>query len=1232
MLTLLWAFLFPPVRAKENTLLSLLNLPAPAPPNPLVASERKRDDKFYDKDSPPKDNAPIAEILDYWKVQDSNFRELGYNPKPSDRTAERIRAEIEKDHELLSQFLNVLPDGERWANFVKDIYDREGTNGKFERGTRSQIKKWLTFHSSFFSSDLSRIAERAGETNEYVSNQEELLALARVDFDRAEPILRRLYGDSSQRVSQVLARWGYYRHAMETGSTGDAERFRDELKAIVEDRSATAGMRDLALDALCKEKEWNGRDDWYYSLLGDETLAELKVNGQTYTGLTTLLYYAADDKYIPKMLELVRSDNPTIRGNAIRNLLLKLNTHNIEIVRALLPWLDDPKWADDRGGSRSSLIGALAEFEIPESVPGLIRVLDEKPQKPTYAANRPANSVDAANAANMVANAVANVANSARVPANSSAYTVAESDYIYNPIREMTISALARQKDARAVPSLRRLLPDSEGYQQSNIIRAILACHGFSIPEQIDALELAAKGMAPPSDTGGQEETYLNANAPAAYARPKRAPTAAEIKLILGRELMNGQEISDDLARAVVDRIEVHDQRNKPLAASLRKIILKWQNAAINLLLLRDTKRGIADSETLVRLLAQRKTLREQQSTDIFDIKTGSPIALGMSACLLEDTGEAAALLEGGDAESRTTLLACARLIRMPLAVDKVAENLRSTMPILVTAAERYLESEDSPEARAIILARHPGEAMILGAMSAFFPEGVPETSSETLWMLYQSVGDSTLYDGWYGSGNDEEIKQTEKRLQDEVKKDADLIGIYAYDRNYVRIYKNRVIFSWDEDDSRYRERPLTTYEFEDIKSYVTTNRLDVLPAFLGCGGDYCTAKELIMLGKAGGRRVYVSGGPHPVFSGLENVFATLKQTPAALKYGLGREIPGLEIVFASDDLHVETVWKSGTDLRVAASESAVRKKVKAEIENTDDDAKDENGDAENYEAVAAKAAAETEKRRYEGFAWYRIANGTTDGIAAQPAEVEFIPPANPFDVNAEDEQWKARAPGIEIRTSDDGLFKIVRGRLTKVRSGTYSFPVLTPNGRWVVVQKANDDSGGIVVRIDLLTGREYKVEIEGYGDKVPAAYVASLNKVLVVRDYGEEYGDYGGEGEDADTAPDDDSPESMMLVDPLTGSVQPIAGEFRPLSQQTFRPLQKAAKPNEFWAAMPDAEKHETRFGIYDARTLSFRQMMRIPKIKFNSMDMWVDEPGGKVYFVYRGHLLALPLNQGKP
>lgn len=1227
LLFLLSVFLFPPTLAKDNVLQYLLDLPAPPPPNPLVTAERLRDKKFYDKEAPPKDNAPIDEILDYWKAQNGEYRELGYNVKPSDRVAARIMAEIEKKPALLPEYLNILTDDETSANFVKELFEREGTNGAFDRGMRGMIKKWLTYHTAYYSSDLARIAEQAGDANQYVSNQEELLALTRVDYDKARPIIDRLANDSSQKASQVLAKWARYRHALDSGSTGDVEQYRDELKAVVEDKSATPGMRDLALDALCKEKDFSGRDDWYYSLLGDETLADLKVNGQTYTGLTTILYYAPDDKYIEKMLEFVKSDNPVIRAAAIRNLVLKLSTKNPEIIKALLPWLEDPKWAVDLSSSRSALVSQLGEFEIPESVPGLIKIIDEKQSRTltAYSDSYGPNVNSAARAANAAAYAANYAVN--RPAANYKGSNGSGVEVAFYPYRDMGVIALAKQKDMRAGPPLRRLLPESEGYQQGNVIRALLACHGFTVTEQMDALEAAAK------HPDGSDGAASNAAAYNAYVpdRPKSPPTAAEIREVIGRELMNSAEITDDLARAIVDRIEVLDKNDKPLGALFRKMILRWQNAAINILLLRDVKRGIADSDTIVRLLAQKKVLRETQSADVFDIRTGTPIAVGTAACLLNDEADAQTILDNGDAETRTALLACARLIRMPLPIAKVAEDLKSTTPILVTAAERYLESEDSPEARTIVLSRHPGEAKIMGARSAFFIDGVPDTSSETLYLLYQSLGDDSLYNGWYGSSNDDEIAKAEKQLQDEVKKDADLMGVYAYERNYVRIYKDRVIFSWDEDDARYRERPLTKYEFDEIKAYIASSRLDELPPFLSCGGDYCMAKELVMLGKAGGRRVYVNGGPHDVFTGLEKLFADLKLSPSKLKYTLSRDIPGLEIVLASDQLHAETVWKDGTDLRIAASERAVREKVNTEIENAD-------GEVTIEDIDQGKIAALVEKRKYEGFSWYKIAaDGTVEGSAAQPPDAEFIPVRDGLGVQVSDAQWKARAAGIEIRTSDDGIFKVARGKLIKLRSGSYSDAVVTPDGRWAVVHKADPEGGDIIVRVDLSTGKEFATKkIESYGRFLPAAYIATLNKVLVVRhdEYDGEYyrGDFstGSDGED-DTTPPDADPEAMYLVDPATGSVQPIAGEFRPIAQQTFRSLQKTSKPNEYWAAISDPEKNETQVGTYETKTFGFKPLLKLPRINFNSMNLWVDEPGAKVYFVYRGHLLALPLGPVK-
>jgi hypothetical protein len=142
----------------------------------------------------------------------------------------------------------------------------------------------------------------------------------------------------------------------------------------------------------------------------------------------------------------------------------------------------------------------------------------------------------------------------------------------------------------------------------------------------------------------------------------------------------------------------------------------------------------------------------------------------------------------------------------------------------------------------------------------------------------------------------------------------------------------------------------------------------------------------------------------------------------------------------------------------------------------------------------------------------------------------------------------------------------------------------------------------------------------------IPSAYVSSINKVLLTPSQ------YFGDAEyyetvPDDVAPDDTAPDSMLLVDPMSGVVQPIAGEFRPLAQQTFRPLQGTGRPSEFWAAIYDLEKNVTEVGYYETKTFGFRPVLKVPKIKFNSMSMYVDEPANKVYFVYRGHLLALPL-----
>ena len=246
LLVLLSLVLFPHVAAQrdEDVLSKLLNLPAPPPPNPFVKNRSgARGNAIYKKDQPPPDNAPIDELIEYWSRV--NPQALNYSPEPSDKVRGLLLKEIENNPELLPSLISVFNDDLDAADTIKQIYDSEGTTGVFDKETRKSIKEWLTFNSPYFSNDLVRTASQIADTDEYMTRQEvELLALTRVDFDRARPIIDRLYGNGSLKTSRVLAKWALYRRANITGSSSDIERYRDELKEIVEDKTALPGMRD----------------------------------------------------------------------------------------------------------------------------------------------------------------------------------------------------------------------------------------------------------------------------------------------------------------------------------------------------------------------------------------------------------------------------------------------------------------------------------------------------------------------------------------------------------------------------------------------------------------------------------------------------------------------------------------------------------------------------------------------------------------------------------------------------------------------------------------------------------------------------------------------------------------------------------------------------------------------------------------------------------------------------
>lgn len=1245
-------FFLPSTGAQEqqNPLQGLLNLPAPPPPNPFytpVFSER--DEDFYSKKNPPADDAPIDDLMDYWNRQNNQAGQLSYKAKLSEKALKRLLNEIEKKPERLTEFLNVLDESEEAAQFVKQLYDRENSARKFDPSWRSSVKRWLTYHSPYFSDELYNTARQAGDTKEYVTNQEEVLALARVDWEKAKPLLDRMLSDSTQPVSQTLARWAYYKHAVATNDSFGIDKYRRELQETVENKSLQPGNRDLAMDALVSEGDFAGRDEWYFSLLEDETLYELRVGGQVYTGLTTLINVSEPDKYLDRMVELAASGNPAVRNAAVRNLTTMLNNKNAaKIVRALLPWLENPRWAKQVGGERQRLVSALRTVAIPESVPGLIAMLNEK-----ETSQQVTNSMSNLNAA-----AVNRAYNSANVSGNMTR-TVD-----FYPFRSEAIAALEKQRSPQAASALRQVLGLVEPWERQTVVRAILASSGFSITEQIEAMEKVAK------DVGKMEQTVESADltntvassetdeeyelkAPEMRVMTTNTPGIAnsqilrreidfnDIRYLLGTQMVNLEDPSEQLIKAVIDRIAFYDKRDPEMAAGLRRIIQNWKGTAVNALLLRDLKDGKSNAAAILKLLVLRKELREKQPDDVADIRSGKPAALGISACLLEQPEDSDAILSNAADEAKTALLACARLIRAPLAVPKVAALLKSPNKTLALAAERYLEAEDSPEARAQVLAIHPNEAKVLGARLSFSTGSTPAAfnlygmSRELFITVDPKFARFPPY-YFYGMTANEDL---ENRLQKEVKENQELLGVYAYANNFVRIYREKVVFSWEDDPARYRERELSADEFEALKNFLAAQRVDELPPFLSpC--DSCESKELLMLGRAGGRRVFVRADPLPqFFVELESIFEEFRRQPARIRYYLEKDLPGMEILYADDNLKAETLWKNGEDFRLLIDDQTQRRENERAAQELEENATEETEATESEESETEEGRPETAEQRkrrqqierqslFGSYAWYRFDKTKLVGAAAQPADVWFIPPVDGFAVQPTDKQWKARGTGVEIRADRDGLYKIARGQMTKIRDGDFYYnPVVTANGRWVIVSKYSDSEeeyGGATVRINLLTNKEYKIKTpeQDYGTPEPIAFLPALNKVVLFYSYGESEGGYDETERDGE----------FFLLDPETGVVSPVAGDAAPLLHQTFRPLQPlAGVADSVWTAIPDREKNATKFGVYNLRTLAFKPLLTIPKIAFNSMDTWVDEREGKIYFVYEGHLLALPLPKSR-
>ena len=354
----------------------LLTFPAPSPQSsesrPQAGAVR------FSWNSPPPDDAPLEVLGMFWgQINDSA------KMSESQKTRERLVEACIAKPEFTASLLKVLPQTPQVEDVIKRIYDENSE--RLGEGWSVEVKKYLKLNSKYFREELVADARAAADDREAgsVAHEDELTTLARLDWDRAEPILKN-FAQAPMPRRTVLAKALLYLHFQEKGI--ETEALFVDLKKTVEDRKALGYSRDKAADTLLSVG-WTGRDEWFLKLFSDPTLRNL--HDGFYLRMPLVSNVGGDpDHWIPIITKLIGNSDRAVHDNAVECLIhFQLASVRRDALMPLLPWLADPKWSS--ASDRLRLIQSVDQLDIQESVPGLVSVLNQKVDEAerAYAAN-----------------------------------------------------------------------------------------------------------------------------------------------------------------------------------------------------------------------------------------------------------------------------------------------------------------------------------------------------------------------------------------------------------------------------------------------------------------------------------------------------------------------------------------------------------------------------------------------------------------------------------------------------------------------------------------------------------------------------------------------------------------------------------------------------------------------------------------------------------------------------
>ncbi len=480
-------------------------------------------------------------------------------------------------------------------------------------------------------------------------------ALIRLDWPQAESIVQE-YAASGGSLEAVCARAILFQQAVKRKDVEKADGLRKQLQAVVSDKKCSSEDRNAACIGLF-DVEWPGQEEWYISLFSDKTLRRMHTEHM----LLIPLHYPVrmnPDHWIPVIAKLVESTDRTVHDTAVSCLIqFNLEMARKDALRPLLPWLSDANWSS--ACDRLRLMQSLDRVDLPESVPGLIKVAERE------------NGWELAGAAN----------------------------------------ALAFYRARQSVPALKKSLDRCHvEHRRLEIINAIVMLDGFTAEEIAAAVEAFAVRISTPQ--GREEMSGIFDDYP-----KKRLPA----KISLGYHLCCCCPSKPEAAARLLDRADALEKKKPAVADAIRRSIESWPGKAVDACVLGRIRGKTADADVIQAAIARRKSLQSNLPDELRAMMAEPGTVCGWATVLSGNAEQETRMLDGSDAEAQRALLAGARLAGEPLPVDRIGRMLKKasgdkkTLGDLAFAAERYLESEHSPAAYQILYDRHPGEALIFG-------------------------------------------------------------------------------------------------------------------------------------------------------------------------------------------------------------------------------------------------------------------------------------------------------------------------------------------------------------------------------------------------------------------------------------------------------------------------------------------------------------------------------------